>query len=233
MTLEIEVLEDPARACAAMLVSASLGGGDIVITGGSSPRTAYQQFAEAVEAVGLGLERTTLWFSDERCVPPDDELSNYGMVKQALLERLGNASLPTVRRMQGELGAQQGADEYEEALRDAGPPQFDLVLLGLGPDGHIASLFPEQRSLSESARLALGVEQAGHEPYVPRISLTLPALASAKQVAFLATGNSKADAVAASFGPDAEPDPHVPGSLLVPLAKEIKVLLDPAAAERL
>jgi 6-phosphogluconolactonase len=233
MTLEIEVLEDPARACAAMLVSASLGGGDIVITGGSTPAKAYEQFAEAANALGLGLERTTLWFSDERCVAPEDELSNYGMVKQALLERLGDGNPPTVRRMQGELGPRQGADEYEQALRDAGPPQFDLVLLGLGPDGHIASLFPEQRSLSESARLALGVEQAGLEPFVPRISLTLPALASAKQVAFLVTGDSKADAVAAAFGPDSEPDPHVPGSLLVPLAKEIKVLLDPAAAEQL
>jgi 6-phosphogluconolactonase len=230
MTVEIEVLDDPSRACAAMLVSASLGGGDIVITGGSSPRTAYQQFAEAANAVGLTLERTTLWFSDERCVAPDDQLSNYGMVKQALLDRLSDGSQPAVQRMQGELGAQQGADEYEQQLRAAGPPQFDLVLLGLGPDGHIASLFPGQRSLSESGRLTLGVEQAGLEPYVPRISLTLPALASAKQVALLVTGDSKAEAVVAAFGPEAKPDPHVPGSLLAPLAKEIKVLLDPGAA---
>jgi 6-phosphogluconolactonase len=94
-------------------------------------------------------------------------------------------------------------------------------------------MFPDQASLSERSRLVLGVEESGLEPFVPRVTLTLPALANAEQVAFLVTGADKADAVAAAFGPDAGPDPHVPASMLVPLAKELTVLLDSAAAGRL
>ena len=91
-----------------------------------------------------------------------------------------------------------------------GSPRFDLVLLGIGPDGHCASLFPDQASLSERSRLVVGVEEAGFEPFVPRVSMTLPALTRARQVVFLATGESKAGPVAAAFGPAAKPDPHVP-----------------------
>jgi 6-phosphogluconolactonase len=233
MPVEIEILDDPARACAAMLVGVAAGGGDIVLTGGSTPRAAYGEFVEAVRTVGIDVSGCTMWFGDERCVAPDDERSNYGMVKASMLDPLGDLPLPTVHRMRGELGPHEGADDYERELRAAGSPQFDLVLLGIGSDGHMASLFPDQQSLSERSRLVLGVEQAGLEPYVPRVTLTLPALANARQIAFLATGESKAEAVAAAFGPDATPDPHVPSSLLPPLAKEVKVLLDREAAGRL
>ena len=233
MSVEIEVLEDPARACAALLLSAVLHGGDVVVTGGSAPRPAYEELASAIRALGRDLGDTTLWFSDERCVPPSDERSNYRLVKQSLLDPLDDLPAPAVKRMQGELGPEKGAAAYERDLRDAGEPEFDLVLLGLGPDGHCASMFPDQPALAERSRLVVGVEEAGLEPFVPRITLTLPALASARQIAFLVTGESKADAVAAAFGPDAEPDPHVPASMLVPLADELTVLLDPAAAARL
>jgi 6-phosphogluconolactonase len=234
MAVEIEILDDPARACAAMLVGIAAGGGHIVLTGGSTPRAAYGEFVEAVRTVGIDVSGSTMWFSDERCVPPEDERSNYGMVRTSMLEALGESGgLPTVHRMQGELGPAQGAEEYERELRAAGPPRFDLVLLGIGPDGHLASMFPDQASLSERSRLVLGVEQAGLEPFVPRVTLTFPALVNARQIVFLATGESKADAVAAAFGPDAKPDPHVPSSLLPPQAREIKVLLDRDAAGRL
>ncbi len=227
MTLEIEILDDPARACAAMLVGIAAGGGDIVLTGGSTPRAAYGEFVEAVRTVGIDVSGCTLWFSDERCVPPEDERSNYGMVREALLEPLRQSrELPTVHRMRGELGPAPAAEEYERELRAAGSPQFDLVLLGIGPDGHLASMFPDQESLSERSRLAVGVEQAGLEPFVSRVTLTFPALVNARQIVFLATGASKADAVAAAFGPDAKPDPHVPSSLLPSQAREVKVLLD-------
>jgi 6-phosphogluconolactonase len=233
VTLEIEVLEDPARAAAALLLSSVLHGGDVVLTGGSTPLPAYDELARAVRALGQDLGGTTLWFSDDRCVPPSDERSNYRLVKQALLDPLDDLPAPTVKRMHGELGPDKGADLYERELRDAGEPEFDLVLLGLGPDGHCASLFPDQPTLAERSRLVVGVEEAGLEPFVPRVSLTLPALASTRQIAFLVTGADKADAVAAAFGPDAAPDPHVPASMLVPLADELTVLLDPAAAARL
>lgn len=229
MALEIEVVEDPGRACAAMLVGVAAGAGHVVVTGGSTPRAAYGEFVEAVQTVGVDVSGCTMWFSDERCVPPEDERSNYGMVRDALIEPLGSGA-PVVHRMRGELGPGPGADEYERELRAAGPPRFDLVLLGIGPDGHLASIFPDQASLSERSRLVLGVDEAGMEPYVSRVTLTFPALVNARQIVFLATGASKAEAVAAAFGPDAKPDPHVPSSLLPPMAKEVKVLLDADAA---
>ena len=231
MPVEIEILDDPARACAAMLVGVAAGGGDIVLTGGSTPRAAYGELVEAVKTVGIDVSQSTMWFSDERCVPPDDERSNYAMVRAALLEPLGDLPSPTVHRMRGELGPREAADEYEAELRAAGPPRFDVVLLGIGPDGHLASMFPDQESLSERSRLVVGVEQSGLEPYVPRVTLTFPALWSARQIVFLATGESKAEAVAAAFGPHVKPDPHVPSSLLAPQAKEITVLLDREAGK--
>jgi 6-phosphogluconolactonase len=235
MAVEIEVLDDPARACAAMLVGVAAGGGHIVLTGGSTPRAAYGEFVEVVQSVGVDVSGSTMWFGDERCVPADDERSNYGMVRDSMLDRLSDAglSMPVVHRMRGELGPGPAAEEYERLLRDAGRPRFDLVLLGIGGDGHLASLFPDQASLSERSRLVVGVEEAGMEPYVPRVSLTLPALANARQIVFMATGSSKAEPVAAAFGPDARPDPHVPSSLLPPLAREVKVLLDRDAATML
>jgi 6-phosphogluconolactonase len=233
MSLEIEILEDPARACAAMLLGAVLDGGDVVLTGGSTPRPAYEELGRALRAVGRDFGETVFWFGDDRCVPPEDERSNYRLVKETLLDPLVDLSAPVVKRIHGELGPEAAAEAYERELREAGEPEFDVVLLGLGPDGHTASLFPDQPSLNERSRLVVGVEHAGLEPFVPRVSLTLPALASARQIVFLVTGESKADAVAAAFGPDAKPDPHIPASMLVPLASELTVLLDPAAARRL
>ena len=219
-----------------MLVGAAAGSGHIVLTGGSTPRAAYGEFVDAVRSVGVDVSGSTLWFSDERCVPPEDERSNYAMAKASLLDPLARdgASLPTVHRMRGELGPQDGAEDYERLLRDAGSPRFDLVLLGIGPDGHLASMFPDQESLSERSRSVFGVEHAGLEPYVPRVTLTFPALVNARQIVFLATGELKAEAVAKAFGPDAKPDPHVPSSLLPSLAKDVeefKVLLDREAGK--
>lgn len=233
MSVEIEVVENPARACAAMLVGATAARGDIVLAGGSTPRAAYEEFVEAARSVDLPLSETTIWFSDERCVPPDDSRSNFLMAKQSLLDPLGDAASSRVRRMRGELGPEAAADEYERELREAGPPEFDLLLLGIGPDGHTASLFPDQQSLSERSRLVVGVPEAGLEPFVPRVTLTLRAVAAAKHVVFLISGQSKAEAVARAFGGAARPDPHVPSSMVPPVAKRVTVLLDPPAAERL
>jgi 6-phosphogluconolactonase len=233
VNVEIEVVDDPARACSAMLVGAAAGGGHIVLSGGSTPRAAYQHFVEAVKSVDLDIANATLWFGDERCVPPDDDRSNYKMVKESMLDPLGDRVLPSVHRMRGELGPHPAADAYERELREAGPPEFDLMLLGIGPDGHTESLFPDQASLAERSRLVVGVDEAGLEPFVPRVSFTLPALELGKQLVFLASGESKAEAVAAAFGDGAKPDPHVPSSLVPPLGKPVIVLLDAAAARGL
>jgi 6-phosphogluconolactonase len=233
MSVTFEVVEDPARACAALMVSAAIGGGEIVLAGGSTPKAAYERFVDAVKAVGLNLAGSRFWIGDERCVAPEDERSNYRMIKETLIDPLDGVTSVDVERIQGELGPDPAADDYEQRLRAAGPPTFDLVLLGIGPDGHTASLFPGQPTLAERTRLVAGVPEAGLEPFVPRVSLTIPALTSSRRIVFLASGESKADAIAEAFGPDSDPDPAVPSSLLVPDAKQITVLLDRAAAKRL
>lgn len=232
-SVDLQVLDDPAGACAAMLLGPILGGGDVVLTGGSTPGKAYGELARALRAAGRDVSDARIWFSDERCVAPDDELSNFRLVENTLLRPLAGISAPEVVRMEGERGPDEAAERYEQALVEAGALPFDLVLLGLGPDAHIASLFPDQATLSERSRNVIGVPEAGHEPYVPRVSLTLRALTGARQVVVLVAGEGKADAVAAAFGPEAQPDPHVPGSLLAPLAQEVTLLLDRAAAAKL
>ena len=225
MSVELRVVEDPAATCAELLVDVAAAGGQIVLAGGSTPRAAYERAASA----GTPWSRATVWFGDERCVPPDDDRSNYAMAKATLLDPLGAAG-PAVKRIRGELGPSAAAAEYEEELRAAETPRLDLLLLGLGPDGHTASLFPDQEALAERSKLVVGVELPGREPLVSRVTLTLPALASARRIVFLVTGAEKANAVAAAFGPGAKPEPHVPASLLPPLTDAITVLLDAPAA---
>jgi 6-phosphogluconolactonase len=237
MNVSFEVVEDPAYSCAAVMVGAASGGGDIVLAGGSTPKAAYEHFVQAVQKVGVELDGTTLWIGDERCVEPDDERSNYRMIKESLLDPLGDRSdLPKLHRIRGELGPEAGAADYERLLVESDPsgrPRFDLMLLGIGPDAHTLSLFPSQSTLSERARFVVGVPEAGHEPFVGRVSMTLPAVALARQVVLLASGESKAQAIAEAFGPGAEPDPAVPCSMLAGVAKELVVLIDPAAASQL
>ena len=193
----------------------------MALTGGSTPRSAYEQ-AAALRPDWSGVE---IWFTDERCVPPDHEHSNFGMVERAMLAKVEGA---VVHRIEGELGPQEGAVAYERELEEARLVALDLMVLGVGPDAHICSLFPGAAELGERDRQAVGVETPGMAPLVSRVTLTLPMVNSARQIVFLITGEDKADAVSRVFsGP---PDPRAPGSLVegTPL-----VLLDEAAASRL
>jgi 6-phosphogluconolactonase len=231
MNVSFEIVEDPARSCAALMVGAASAGGHIVLSGGSTPKAANHHFVEAVTSVGLDLSQTTLWLGDERCVEPDDERSNYRMIKETLLDVLPGP--PAIHRIKGELGPKAGAEDYERTIHAAGDPRFDLLLLGIGPDGHTLSLFPGQPTLQERTRLMVGVAEAGLEPFVARVSMTLPAVGMAQRVVLLAAGESKAEAIAEAFGPGTEPDPAVPSSMLAAEAKQLTVLIDPAAASRL
>jgi 6-phosphogluconolactonase len=230
--MNVLVKQDPAADVAERLARAAAEGAHIALTGGSTPQKAYEKAAE-LEADWSG---ATLWWGDERCVPPADERSNYRMAKEALLDRLpSGAAGPAVKRIKGEAGPHGGADDYERELRETlgeEVPRLDLVLLGLGPDAHVASLFPGQASLEVRDRLAVGVEQAGHEPYVPRVSLTLPVLNAAREVVFLVTGSDKAEAVRRAFATDT-PTPDAPGSMVRPTSGELTLVLDEAAAAQI
>jgi 6-phosphogluconolactonase len=210
--VELEVVDDPARACAERLAAQARAGGSIVLTGGSTPKRAYGIAAE----LEPDWSRVTVWFSDERCVPPDDERSNYGMVKETLLDRLEPG--PAVYRM-------ESVEQYARELTDVGT--FDLVLLGLGPDGHVASLFPDFPTLDVTDRDVVGTE-AGHEPFVDRITLTLPRLADTRELLFLVTGADKAEAVARAFS--GEPSPEIPGSLVRAAYGPTRAILDSASS---
>lgn len=218
MQPDLQVIDDPAEAAAEVLAEAS---GHVVLTGGSTPRRAYERAAE----LRPDWSRVDVWFSDERCVPPDNEHSNFGMVSAALLERVDGVG---VHRMQGELGPHDGAAAYERELDDAGPEAFDLMMLGLGPDAHICSLFPGDDALGERERRVVGVDMAGMAPLVPRITLTLPVVNATRQIVFLITGTDKAEAVSRAFA--GRPDPRAPGSLV---DGNVRVLMDAAAAAKL
>lgn len=199
------------------------------LAGGSTPLRAYELLGERLP----DWSDVHFWFGDERCVPPDHEHSNYGMAKRALLERLEGAA-PTVRRIAGERGPREGAVAYERTLRESfgdGTPTLDLLLLGLGPDAHCASLFPRDEALAEQERLAVGVNTPGMAPLVSRVTLTLPVLSAAHEIVFLVTGDDKAGAVRRSFA--SPPDPDAPASLVSPDQGSLTVLLDADAASRL
>lgn len=224
--IEIVVADDAegaARIVAERLAEAARAGGHVVLTGGSTPKRAYELAAE-LEQDWSSVE---LWWGDERCVPPDDERSNYRMARIALLDRVSGAP-GVIHRMHGELGRDEGALAYEQELGSL--QRFDLLLLGLGPDGHVASLYPEQPTLDVTDQRAVGAE-AKLEPAVDRITLTLPMLCAADEVLFLVAGADKADAAQRAFA--GEPSHATPGSLVRAVGGKTVAVLDAAAASLL
>jgi 6-phosphogluconolactonase len=215
---QLHVVDDPAREVGELLAGAAARGESIVLTGGSTPGRAYEHAA----ALQSDWSDASVWWGDERCVPPDDERSNFGLAKRTLLDRLERE--PDVHRIRGELQPSDAAGEYEKELEGI---ELDLLLLGLGPDCHVASLFPGSPQLDERGHLVTS-GPAGLEPFVDRVTLTLPALVSARRIVFLVTGREKAPAVARAFRGDIAED--VPASLLRTGSRPITVFLDAAAA---
>ena len=189
--MRVDVVDDPAAEVADRLAQAAAAGAHIALSGGSTPRRAYEL------AAGLGVDwsAATLWFGDERCVGPEDPDSNYGMVRAALLERLPEGRRPRVLRIEGERGADAAAAAYEDLILEhlGHAPRLDLALMGLGPDGHTASLFPGKPAAGEHRRLAAPVPEAGMAPQVPRVTLTLPVFNAAREVVFLIAGRGQGD----------------------------------------
>jgi 6-phosphogluconolactonase len=198
----------------------------LALSGGTTPARTYELLASSP----VEWQRTDVWFADERCVGPQDAESNYRLAAESLL---GTAQVPPerVHRMEGELGPQPGANAYAHELRshlaaeDEQLPVLDVVVLGIGPDGHVASLFPGAATLdAPETEICLGVEDSPKPP-PERITLSLQMLRVARCCVLLATGAGKADAVDAMLG---DPSRHVPASLLA--RERLTVIADDSAA---
>lgn len=212
MTLAAEVIvapdaaalaEEAAHRFAALAEAAVAARGrfSAALSGGATPGALYRLLAAEPYRARLPWAQIHLFWADERCVPPDDPGSNYRLVAETLLT---GAPIPpdNIHRMRGEWEPERAAHDYEHMLRaffGDGPPRFDLALLGLGKDGHTASLFPGADTLAETERLVVHAVAAYEERPAWRITLTLPALNAARRVLFLVSGAEKAAIVRTVF----------------------------------
>lgn len=204
----------------------------VALSGGSTPRALYHRLTRAPHRGAIPWDAVRFFFGDERCVPPDDERSNFRMARETLFAPLGIAPR-RIFRMRGEDDPARAARDYERLLRahvPGRPPRLDLVLLGLGEDGHTASLFPGTPALSEEKRLV--VENPGPRPGEPRITLTYRAIDSARRVVFLVSGAAKAKVAAAILRKRGR-RPDLPAARVAPRRGTLLWLLDEEAGTRL
>ena len=225
MHVELIVLDDEraaAQAAGELLAEAARAGGHIALSGGKTPQHAYRTAAR----LEPDWSRAELWWGDERCVPPDDDRSNYLLARRTLLDNLRKPP-DDVHRIRGELDPDEAAAEYDAALRGV---RLALNLLGIGPDGHTASLFPKAPGLGEEERLAIAAEP-GLDPKVDRVTMTPPMLRNADLVLFLVAGEEKAEAAARAFaGPESR---ATPASMIRSTGGRTVAILDRAAASLL
>ncbi len=206
----------------------------IALSGGATPALLYEALTSSVFAGRFDWSRSTFFFGDERCIPPDDSRSNYALANQALFIPL-NIGPSQVCRMVGESRDQQAATaDYAQQLRRAtntaapAQPQLDLILLGLGEDGHTASLFPGSPILRDRENV-IAVTQSPKGPPA-RLTMTLGVINRASVVLFLVAGASKAGVVSTILNPKIEADRQLPASLVAPDEGRLIWLLDPASA---
>ena len=215
-------------------VVASRGVARIAISGGSTPKTMFELLADPVQpfASTIPWSKLQLFWVDERCVPPTHPESNYRMTLAAMLSKVPLPS-ENIHRMEGELDPEEASWRYEAEIRNtfrlegAETPTFDLILLGLGPDGHTASLFPHTEGLNEMSRICM----ANHVPQKDawRLTLTWPVITQGRTVAFLIEGAEKAAMVGTVFTGAYDPETY-PAQLIRPANGKLKLLLDAAAA---
>lgn len=215
-------------------VVASRGLARVAISGGSTPKSMFELLADPSQPflTAIPWSNLQLFWVDERCVPPTDPDSNYRMTSEAMLTKI---PLPAenIHRMEGELDPEEASWRYEAEIRNtfrlegAETPTFDLILLGLGPDGHTASLFPDTEGLNEMSRICM----ANHVPQKDtwRLTLTWPVITQGRLVAFLVEGAEKAEVVGTVFTGAYDPETY-PAQLIRPANGKLTLLLDAAAA---
>lgn len=208
------------------------GAFSIALSGGSTPRELHRRLAAPPLSRQIDWSRVHVWFGDERCVPPDDPDSNYRMAAETLLSHVG-VPAHQIHRMKGELPPEEAAAAYEQELRDAfgaNPPCLDVILLGMGDNGHTASLFPGLTAVHEQRRWVMAEYVA--EVSMWRLTLTPPVLNLGREVMFLVTGAGKAsmlhDVLEGPFAPDERP-----AQIVRPSPGEVIWLIDAAAASKL
>ena len=206
----------------------------VALSGGSTPRAAYHHLASQVMTDGLPWPMVEIFLGDERDVPQDDTESNFYMIQRILLDNTP-VNWERVHPMRADAeDIEAAANEYEQIIRQrvpAGPggvPQFDLIMLGLGADGHIASLFPDSPAIEERRRLVV----ASYVPVIRRhrMSLTFPLINAARNILLLVTGSDKAEVVRQIIQGD---EPHLPASWISPRDGTVHIVLDADAARLL
>jgi 6-phosphogluconolactonase len=240
---EVKIFDDAdkvAHAAAARFVElgqaaiAERGRFAVALAGGSTPKRVYELLASESYKEQLEWSKVHIFFGDERCVPPDDAESNYRMANEALLSRVRLPS-KNIHRMNGVGDAVANARLYEDEMRtffnDAGWPRFDLILLGMGDDGHTASLFPGTKVLNEQEAWVAGIwiEKLG----AYRITLTMLAINHAAHIFFLVTGESKAERLAEVLKGGHGPAMRLPAQLIKPLDGSLAWFVDREAAAHL
>jgi 6-phosphogluconolactonase len=204
----------------------------VAISGGSTPRGLYTLLSSSPYRDQVDWGKVHFFWVDERCVPKENEASNFKVAFDGLLSKVpipdGN-----IHRIKGEEDPEKAARDYEADIRKffgaSGLPVFDLILLGMGEDGHTASLFPGSKSLEETARLAVPVYL--EKPYGNRITLTLPVLNNAAQILFLVAGSSKARVLSEILS-DKEKKREYPAGRIRPVQGKVIWLIDREAAGR-
>lgn len=222
MGFEVEVFSNDSypAAAAEVIALAAAGVSSMVLTGGTTAARIYPELATRSERE----PETDLFFSDERCVPPDDDASNYRMATELLLDPIGARR---VHRMRGELEPEAGAEAYHHAVADLMGDGFELMLLGMGADCHVAGMFPGSPALGVTSRLCTAVDRPDG---MKGLTLTPPVLLGAKKILLLVTGAAKADAVERVLNGSESPK-TCPARLLAE-HDDVTFLLDESAARR-